>query len=289
MRSPFSLYVKKLKSGPFWYARFYNPTTNEYSISRSTGVPCVGQQGNKRRANRVASEMVEELCLEKSPFLIDYLEAFWKEGSPYLKYKRLVEKKPLSAYYVKLNANGIKNHVKPYKPFLKLLVSDLRPGIIEDWKVWALERGTGTRRVNSVMQAISVAIRYAVSRGDLKADPFLSVKKVTDIPKEKGILNNEEVGKLIEFQDYDPRVTLSIHLAVLAGLRRGEIRGLCWGDINQNTGLINVQNNYIDNEGEKSCKSGSNRQVILPKAIIPVLNKVQSISSYLETDDFILF
>ena len=61
IRSPFSLYMKKLKSGAIWYARFYNPTTNEYSVSRSTCFPCVGQQGNKCRANRVASEMVEDI------------------------------------------------------------------------------------------------------------------------------------------------------------------------------------------------------------------------------------
>lgn len=113
MRSPFSLYVKKLKTRAVWYARFYNLATQDYSVTRSTGVPCVGEKGNRRRAFSEATRLAHEITLKKSSLLLDYLEGFWSEDSPYLKYKRIVEKKPLSAYYVKLNVEGIKNHVKP--------------------------------------------------------------------------------------------------------------------------------------------------------------------------------
>lgn len=237
MRSPFSLYEKQLKSGAVWYARFYNSVTQKYSITRSTGVPCTSKKGRKREAFRVASEMVEKICLKKTPFFLDFLKSFWKENSSYLKSKRLLEKKPLSTYYVESNRAGIEKHVKPYKQFSKLLLSDLKPGIFEDWKIWMIEKGVGTRRVNAVLQAMSVPVRNAVSRGELKTDPFSTVKKVSYTPKEKGILSNEEVEKLLKVQDNDARVTLAVLLAVLSGLRRGEIRGLCWGDIIQNEGL----------------------------------------------------
>jgi hypothetical protein len=96
MRSPFSLFIKHLKSGAVWYARFYNPSTKEYSITRSTGVKCSGKNGRKKEALRIAGELAKEICFEKSPLYIDYLESFWKENSKYAKFKSLAEQNPLS-------------------------------------------------------------------------------------------------------------------------------------------------------------------------------------------------
>ncbi len=66
MRSPFSLYTKKLKSGLVWYVRFYNPQTGKYSISRSTGIPCNGKRGNQVEAYKVATEIRGEDCSKKA-------------------------------------------------------------------------------------------------------------------------------------------------------------------------------------------------------------------------------
>jgi len=289
MRSPFSLYVKKLKSGPVWYARFYDPATDKYSITRSTGIPCTGKKKRKIEAYKVAEKLSETILDDRSPLFLSYLTSFWKENSQYMRSKRLVEKKPVSHDYIKLNALGIKKHVLPYPHFAKLRLSDLKPGMIEDWKLWALERGTGSRRVNAVMQAMSVPVRYAVSRGDLPNDPFRNIKKVAYTQKEKGILNNEEVGQLINVEYKDSRVKLAVLLAILAGLRRGEVRGLRWGNIDRQSGLICIENNYIDSEGIKPCKCGSNRQVVLPTNLLTTLDDVYSESPYRAPEDFVLF
>jgi hypothetical protein len=92
MRSPFSLYVKQLKTGAVWYARFYNSNTQKYSITRSAGIPCTTKKGRKREAYRVASKMAEKICLEKTPFFLEFLEGFWKKNCSYLKSKSLLEK-----------------------------------------------------------------------------------------------------------------------------------------------------------------------------------------------------
>ena len=59
-----------------------------------------------------------------------------------------------------------------------MLLNTVKPGMIEDWKLWALEKGVGVRRVNAVLQAMRTAVHYAVSRGDLPIDPFRAVRKV---------------------------------------------------------------------------------------------------------------
>ncbi len=297
MRSPFSLYKKNFKSGPIWYARFLDPATNEYTVSRSTGIKCTGKKGREKEALLIAGEMAKEICFEKiveSPepkpiMLIDYLEAFWKEDSHYAKYKRLSENSPLSIAYIELNASGIRIHIKPYYPFKKLKMADLKPVMIEDWKIWMLERGVSARRVNAVMQTMSVPIRYAFNREEVDHDPFLRIKKVVGKPKEKGVLKQSEVDKLINTHEDDARVSLAILLAVLAGLRRGEVRGLRWGDIDYKNGLIDVQNNYVDTEGAKGCKWQSERKTLLPTAVLPFLKEVKALSPCTGKDDYILF
>lgn len=67
-RSPFSLYKYSTKSAVIWYARFYDESGKVYA-TRSTGIPCT-------------------------------------EDSPYVRAKRIVEKKPLSRKYVELNDFG---------------------------------------------------------------------------------------------------------------------------------------------------------------------------------------
>jgi integrase len=132
-------------------------------------------------------------------------------------------------------------------------------------------------------------VRHAVERGDLPADPLASVKKATEAPRERGVLLPSEVIALIGAPESDPRVKAALLLAALGGLRRGEVRGLLWGDINEAEGVIHIVHNYIDEEGVKVCKWGSSRRVALHSGIIDALAEVRTISSATGPADFALF
>lgn len=290
MLSRYSLFKKNLKNGQFWYARFYNEETKSYSLSRSTGIKCTGKNQKKKQAQEKAMEMLEELSLTKDIYLVDYVLSFWNENSQYAKMKKLSENKPLSKAYIKLCNEAVKKHIATYKPFKKLLISKLTSGKLEDWKLWALENKAGKEQINTTLKAIRVPIRYLLSRGDIDIkDPFKNVKNVNTTPKEKGILTNEEVQRLLNTEYSDLRIYLAVMLSILTGLRRGELRGLLWEDIDFDNGIINIHNNYIDKEGLKGCKWGSNRQVLLPTPLIPIFNKLQLITPYRADKDFVLF
>ena len=68
----------------------------------------------------------------------------------------------------------------------------------------------------------------------------------------------------------DYRIRLVMLLGCLCGLRRGEIRGLQWGDITN--GIIHVQHNYQDKDGLKMPKYNSVRKVPVPAAVQEVLD-----------------
>jgi integrase len=140
---------------------------------------------------------------------------------------------------------------------------------------WAAERGLAGGRINKVMQAMSVAVRHAVFRGELEKDPFRNIRGAPETRKEKGILTPAEVSRLIHAPATDPRGRLAVLLGALCGLRLGEVRGLLWGDIGED--LIAVRHNYIDEDGLKAPKCGSSGDVPMPESVRAALEEVRSI------------
>jgi integrase len=156
--------------------------------------------------------------------------------------------------------------------------------------IWMADRGVTPRKkaegkeqaqgrplsgacINKVMQAMSVAVRYAVSRGELDSDPFKNIKEAANHGKEKGILSAAEASLIIRAPGQDPRGRLAVLLGLLCGLRLGEVRGLQWGDVGD--GLISVCHNYVDGEGSKSPKCGSSRIVPCPASVKAALEEVR--------------
>jgi len=208
--------------------------------------------------------------------LIEYLKYFWTAESEYAIYKRDVKNKALTPYYIKMNHDDIRRHVEPFKGFEGVTVGGLSKAMLKKWLIWlAGRRKTRTkkdgtiidegaisgRRANSILQAVRVAVRWAFDSEEIPSDPFHKLGEVSENLKEKGVLSFEERIKLTQLP-----VTEKNHLSRLAmllgsfcGLRRGEMRGLQWGDISN--GLITVQHNYINGEGVKLPKYNSVRKV----------------------------
>jgi integrase len=288
----YNLYPRKIRNVTLYYVRFWNESEKRWFKTRSTGVPVDGKKQRRLEATAVAMEMLKSIQYTGNTAdgkFIDFISSFWLPDSEYLKAKESDNGKPLSAKYIKCSADSIRLHVKLYKPFQNIRISELTASAIERWKVWAIKQGFGSRSINFAFQAMSVPVRWLYAHGELAADPFRAVHKVKDTPKEKGVLSRAEVQKLFSIHDSDIRIDCLVKLAVLTGMRRGELRGLRWKDIDEGGRLIHVQNNFQDMEGSKDCKCGSARYVVLPSVIVPLLHEVKSFSDCTRSDDFVFY
>jgi len=310
MRRPFTLYKENTKSGTFWYARFWDEESQKYKHSRSTGIPVEGKKERRYEAEEAARNLIPKVEAAKAAKstqgtpaaqtntktiadtpLIEYLESFWKPDSQYANFKKFVEKKPLSEQYIENNHEDIRRHVAPYPGFSGVTVGTLKKPLLREWLIWLAARkaqyrkidGTvieketiSSRKANIVIQAVRVAIRWAFDNEKITADPFHKLGEVTDTPKEKGVLTFAERQKLNEGLSKDSRLRLIMLLGSYCGLRRGEIRGLQWGDISN--GLIDIKHNFTDKEGLKAPKWGSFRKVPIIPQIESLLNDIYSIA-----------
>jgi hypothetical protein len=127
---------------------------------------------------RFTSQAPERLFLQ-------YIADFWMPESTYVKECAVIKKKPLSAYYVQMHHDDVRRHMEPFPCFQGLLLEKLTAGLIRDWMTWAAaERGLSGNRINSVLESMRVAVRYAVAREELAKDPFKSIQEATEEPTE---------------------------------------------------------------------------------------------------------
>ena len=318
MRRPFTLYKEVTKSGTVWYARFWDETAQKYNRSRSTGVQVEGKKERRYEAEEAARKLYDEFAAGKpaetkssvtqsevstnqtqqekhnSPkkttvantLLTDYLSNFWTHTSEYANFKKDVQKKPLTPYYIEMNHDDVRRHVQPFPGFDGVTVGSLNKAILKKWLIWLASRKTqrrkkdgtivegetlSSRRANAVLQSVRVAVRWAVDNEEITTDPFRKLGEVTEEMREKGVLSLEERNKLINLSISDYRTRLIMLLGSLCGLRRGEMKGLQWGDITD--GIITIQHNYVsDKEGVKMPKYNSVRKVPVPSAVQEVLD-----------------
>ncbi|MDR2403251.1 MAG: tyrosine-type recombinase/integrase [Spirochaetaceae bacterium] len=277
--APYCIYRKQTKAGYFWYVRYWDEASRKYAYIRSTGIPVKGRGGGRHDAEEAAQVMLKTIRFipgVADKLFVQYVAEFWLPDSPYVRECSQVKKMPLSAAYIKLHRDDVKRHIEPFPGFRGITLYTLTPGIIRDWMRWAAEKGLNEGRINKVMQAMIVAIRHAVSRGELEKDPFRNIQGAPDIRREKGVLTPGEVSRLIHAPVTDPRGRLAVLLGLLCGLRLGEVRGLLWGDIGDE--VIAITHNYIDGDGLKAPKLGSFGTVPIPESVQAAIEEVRIIS-----------
>lgn len=91
--------------------------------------------------------------------------------------------------------------------------------------------------------------------------------------------NLEEFYLLLELaeKDNNPNIELIINLALLSGIRRGEMCGLKWSNVDFEEGYINIVENRIRVSGETTVKApktnSGTRKIYIPQRLIAILKK----------------
>jgi integrase len=287
--APYCIYRKQTKAGCFWYVRYWDESARKYSRIRSTGISVKGRGGSRHAAEEAARTMLQTIRFTpEAPdkLFAQYLADFWTPGSPYVRERALVGKRPF-----KMNHEDVRRHIETFPEFRGITLRGLTAGMLRDWLTWMAEKKLSGHRINHVLQGMRIAIKYAVGREELDRDPFKNIGEAEEQPREKGILTPGEVSSLVQAPAQDPRTRLAVLLGMLCGLRRGEVRGLLWEDIGD--GIITVCHNWIDGEGVKApkCKGGAIREnkrpVPLPAPVAAVLEAVRQILVNPAPDHFV--
>jgi len=131
------------------------------------------------------------------------------------------------------------------------------------------KKGLSGKTVNVIHKVIHSMLSDAVRWELIEYNPLSKVKAPKFESKKNNYLSIDETKKLLYLIDYHGEKTkykLALHLALFCGLRRGEIMGLEWRDIDFETNVFRVErtSQYITGKGiiTKSPKNETSTRVV---------------------------
>jgi integrase len=122
--------------------------------------------------------------------------------------------------------------------------------------------------VNRELACLKTMLNKAVEWGKLDKNPAARVKKFKEPPARERILTREEAGRLID--GASPELRPVLITAIGTGMRRGEILGLRWTDVDLIRGFITLD----------TSKSGRGRKIPLSGAVAAALGAVPHRGDY---------
>ncbi len=292
--NPFSLL--KRESGVY-YVRFKNPDSdskNRYLTARSTGETdyskamakawqmfstdehkkqSISQSLKQTELSNNDIETLMEIAKERGlitgytkagskqdVILADFLIDFWDlDKSEYLKEKERLNRH-VGINYCRESQRHIIRHWKPY--FNNIRLGDLTKTQIKDFILHIQKLPCSPATKLHIYRAGAVGLKWAFNNEIIDRDITAGIISFTSKSKERKILTKELAELLFSTQWNDEKAKLANMIAMLTGMREGEILALRKMDLGQN--CIYVNHSWNTQEGLKSTKNGEARTVFFP-------------------------
>ena len=207
----------------------------------------------------------------------DFLEHY--SNQPTILFKALVDvyledykaKYKLSSYYVK--EKNIQSHILPY--FGETKINNITPNMIREWlnNLQAKQSNTlSTETKNGILRNLSAILSYACKYYGLGSNPCKLVDALKDNTKKEKVFLTLEQYKAFRSNITDIRDKVIFDLLFFAGLRRGELMALTFGDVDMDNKLLHISKtkgyaagSYVTTPPKTTT---SNRVVTLPGFLI---------------------
>ncbi|MCV7175455.1 tyrosine-type recombinase/integrase [Mycolicibacterium sphagni] len=161
---------------------------------------------------------------------------------------------------------------------LDALVIALRDGGTTTGK-GAVRRPWSGRSVNKAVDTMRAVLAYGVESRDLGYNVAASMRKVPRVRREMTTYTADEIGRVLRAADKD-RAGHIWYLA-LSGLRRAEIAGLRWSDIDLTEGTLTIARGRVQAGAGKVVESepktrSSRRTLPLDEGLVAVLRRASA-------------
>ena len=179
--------------------------------------------------------------------------------------------------------NRIYQHIIPYIgaiPLNKLKQSDLQDFYMKLKKTGRLQHqakcgnGLSDRMVRGCHAMCRMALEKAYVEGLITINPALGCKLPPKKSREMQVLTREEMQRFLIQAKYDGYYEIFM-LDLATGLRRGELLGLQWDDLNCRTGELRIERQVYRINGELKTippkTKSSIRTIVLPPVVLRVL------------------
>ncbi len=232
------------------------------------------------RTKAAAQKAVEGLALDINA-MVSAVPASHSVAELVAHYKE-TELRPDSKTALTINVyrHHIDNVILPH--WGKYRLSDVKPIFVERW----LSEMSGAPSTKAKTRNVFSALYQHARRYEwAPANPISLVRQSAKRQTEPDILTPEELTALLEGLS-EPSRTLVIAASV-TGLRRGELFGLRWQDVDFQNGKINIVRSLVDHVEGQPKTATSRRPIPLTPALASVLESWKKQTKYTASHDWV--
>lgn len=225
-----------------WHVSFSIPDSDgKYKRKQlSTSVKAYDSKGrmvNKRKADEKAKEIVSRfegmIYSDFGTWSLDKCAAYCLEIN-----KTKMSPTTFNDYLCALN-----KHIIPYFSNGKA-ICEIKARDIEAFCDYKLKEGKSPKTVNKLLSLLAPAFRYAEKNDYIIKNPMRVVDKPSKVKKEVSYYTAEQLNILAKAAK-GSYIETAIILAMILGLRRSEIVGLTWDNIDFDKRLIHIRQSFI--------------------------------------------
>ena len=193
--------------------------------------------------------------------LLDFLLTFWDiDKSPYIAEKKRMNRH-IGVSYIFESHRAIENFWCKFFTEDKLLCSISRKDL-KDFIEYVDKTPLGWSRKLKIYRAGSIALKWAFMDERIDKDVTAGIVSFSGKSKERKILTKEMAELIFSIRWQDERCQLANLIAMLTGMRAGEIIALRKQDLGES--CIYVRHSWEVREGLKTPKNGEERIVYFP-------------------------
>jgi integrase len=182
------------------------------------------------------------------------------------------------AHLENTTVNGYKRYIKKHvKPFLgDIKIQALKPIDIQRFYNDEFEKKYSGTTILQIHRILNKAFKDALKNDLIERNPMEKVDAPSLGDFKPTIYNNKQFNNLMD-TIAGTSDEMPVLLAGILGLRRGEVFGLRWADINLKQGTISIRKSLVPVAGELELKNPktkkSIRDISIPDDLIPILKK----------------
>lgn len=155
---------------------------------------------------------------------------------------------------------------------------------VENW-LKSIERANGTRA--KIREVFGAAFRHAIRHELYPTNPIASVRQVRKRTVEPEILEPAEILAILkELESVEP-VRTAFLIGAVMGMRRSEIFGLKWADVDFDRAILHVRRSFVDGVVGPPKTESSRRPLPTPPQALDALTAWKEKSSYSAADDWV--
>lgn len=272
-----SLTTEPRSNGPDVWVYRWRESTKNGSIARRKRIV-----GTKKQYATVsaAQKAVDALRLDVNAEAVSSSPLTIRELAEHYKEKELCEGDGKSVKTRKTYRHHLDDYIIPRWGAER--IGNVKAFRVEEW-LRSLDKADGTKAKTKAV--FSVLYQHAMRYGWADRNPIREVRQSANRKQEPEVLTAEEVSALVSRLPEHARAMVLV--AAVTGLRRGELVGLKWEDVDFEEGKIDIRRSLVDQVAGDPKTEASRRPIPMEFALAAVLNQWKKQTLFSQPGDWV--